>query len=452
MNKYFIISMASLLISTMLSGQDAGSYKLQLSVPVIDLPQNTGLPYAYPSMNQALEWSKDFYELGFWGIDELGDGLFLKRRTTPHAKGRIFANNLFKYALGLGFSKYGSELPIPLGVWGHEEYHRSALGVAGVASKNGNWLLSRWDGTVYGVSDESLSMLKEERLDQLLYAYVAGVQYETMLNERVTLEDFYNQRSLTKNALLLYNAHYVYNYFKFSTSPHSDSVKILAPPHESPNPVERDFAGADLTAWVYDMFNPEMPFTARESFPNGEGVNRRVGFSDLSPEAQEYLVKQRKLSLLNFANPAIFFVNKIRLGQGFAFNVFAQYAPTHFGNGIALVVPLHLHKHKLLLSMHNYNSHAVSGYGLGLGVFGHRISHKLNADLTLNLWEQPQSFWGTGKHVGGALQLKGRYALNPHISCFAAVTGKTKGWIMGNPYLAENVSMQMGIDVQIKKQ
>lgn len=452
MKKYFLFSVVSLLIHSFLSGQDSDIYKLQLSVPLLDMPQNTALPYAYPSMNQALEWSKDFYELGFWGIDELGDRLFLKRRTTPHAKGKIWANSLFKYAVGLGFSKYGSELPIPLGVWGHEEYHRSTLGVAGVASKNGNWLLSRWDGTVYGVSDESLDMLKQEHLDQLLYAYVSGVQYEIMLNERVTLEDFYHQRSLTKNALMLYNAHYVYNYFNFSTSPHSDSVKVIAPPHESPNPVERDFAGADLTAWVYDMFNPDMPFTSRESFPNGEGVNRRVGFSDLSPEAQEYLVKQKKLSLLNFANPAIFFLNKIRLGPGFAFNLFAQYTPTHFGNDIALFVPLRLQKHKILLSMHNYNSYTGSGYGLGLGVFGHRVSHKLDVDLTLNLWDQPQSFQGDDKHVGGAFQLKGHYALNPGISGFVAMTGKTKGWIMGNPYLAENVSMQLGLNVQIKKQ
>jgi len=61
-----------------------------------------------------------------------------------------------------GFVKYGSELPIPLGVWAHEEFHHSVLGVNGISSKNGNWFLSRWDGTVYGVSDEQLSDLKRE--------------------------------------------------------------------------------------------------------------------------------------------------------------------------------------------------------------------------------------------------------------------------------------------------
>lgn len=84
-------------------------------------------------------------------------------------------------------------------------------------------------------------------------------------------------------------------------------MKILAPPDESRNPVERDYAGADLTSWAFDMFNPDAPYTSRDPFPGGDGVNRRIGFSDLSQEAQDYLKKQKNLSLLNFINPSIFF-------------------------------------------------------------------------------------------------------------------------------------------------
>jgi hypothetical protein len=109
-------------------------------------------------MDQALEWSNGMYELGFWGIEELGNKLFIPK-TGSYNGWRKFTNNAFRYVLGLGFSKYASELPIPLGVWGHEEFHRSVLGVNDI-SKNGNWLLNEWDGTVYGVSDVTLKILR----------------------------------------------------------------------------------------------------------------------------------------------------------------------------------------------------------------------------------------------------------------------------------------------------
>ena len=140
--------------------------------------------------NQATEWSRDFYELAFWGIDELGDKIFINKKTEISKRRNLF-NNAFKYAIGLGFSKYGSELPIPLGVWAHEEFHRSTLGIAGVDSRNGNWIFHRWDGTVYGITDEALVSLKSSDLNQLLYSYVAGVQYETYLNQKISVDDFY---------------------------------------------------------------------------------------------------------------------------------------------------------------------------------------------------------------------------------------------------------------------
>jgi len=107
--------------------------KLSLSVPLLDLPQNTQLPQRFPSMHQSLQWSADLYDVSFWGIDAASTALFDDK----------WKQTGFSYVTGFLFSKYGSELPIPLGVWGHEEYHRSVLGANGVASKNGNWLFHR---------------------------------------------------------------------------------------------------------------------------------------------------------------------------------------------------------------------------------------------------------------------------------------------------------------------
>jgi hypothetical protein len=441
--KIYLVLSAVLLVPALANSQDNSIYKLRLNAPIVDYPQNKSLKHI-PSMDQALEWSNGMYELGFWGIEELGNKLFLPK-TGSYKGWKKFANNAFRYALGLGFSKYASELPVPLGVWGHEEFHRSVLGVNDIESKNGNWLLNRWDGTVYGVSDLTLENFKTTDINNLLYSYVAGVQYEILLSQKITLNDFYKRRSSSKAALALYNAWYVYDYFRFSTGPESDSVKVLAPRNESKNPAERDFAGADLTAWVYDMFNPDTPFTSRDNFPDGEGVNRRIGFSDLGEEEKDYLVNQKKLALLNFLNPAIFFIDRIKINDHINFSFFTQYTPAHFGNDISLYLPVRYKKYDLLINAHRYSNRSGTGLGLGLGLLNYGFSGKLEADFIANFWDQPESFSGSGKITGGALSLTTRYFFGDSFSGSLSLTGKTKGWIAGNPYLDNNVSVQLSI-------
>jgi hypothetical protein len=447
-NINLLLACTALLIQLSARGQDSAIYRLRLSVPLIDVPQNATLPYRYPSMNQALAFGNDFYELGYWGIDGLGDKLF-KRKDKPYKGFRKLSNSVFKYAVGLGFSYYGSELPLPLGVWTHEEFHRSVLGIGKINSKNGNWIGSRWDGTVYGVSDSSLASLKKNDPGQLLYAYVAGVQSEILFNKETTVTDFYKRRSFHKNSFLLYNAYYVYNYFKFSTGSASDSVKVLAPPHENKNASERDFVGADLTAWAYDMFNPDSAFTARPLFPNGEGVNRRVGISDLSQPAKDFLNREKKLSLLNFVNPAIFFVNRVKVNSNFSFLFFMQYAPTHFGHDVAYFFPFQYKNYDVLAALHTYKNNTQTGYGLQAGLYNYKISRLLEADVELQAWNQPDSYFSSSQHFGGALDLKLKVGLKSGFSAFAAATGKTKGWQLGNPYLKENFSMRFGLNYNL---
>lgn len=446
-----ILLIAALLLSSAIApAQDDTEYKLRLEIPVIDLPQNTSLPYRYPSMNQALEFSAGMYDLAFWGIDELGDAIFNSRSKPSTRLGR-FSNNAFKYVLGLGFSKYGSELPVPLGVWAHEEYHRSVLGISNISSKNGNWFPSRWDGTVYGISDMTLEDLKASNIDNLLYSYVAGVQYEINLNERITVSEFYFERSLPKASLLLFNAWYVYDYFRFSSSPASDSVKVLAPPHENSNPSERDYAGADLNAWIHDMFNPDLPYTSRDPFPGGEGVNRRIGFSDLSSEEQDYLNSQKKLSLLNFINPGIFFIDRIKVSDGLSFNFFTQYSPTHFGNDIALFVPVNFRRFGLMVNAHRYSNRSESGLGAGLGLYNLGSTGKVRSEVRVNVWSQPESFFSEVRVNGGYIGIKTRYLFSNSFSGFVSVSGKTRGWLLGNPYLDKNASVQAGLAYELLK-
>ena len=224
MGRYPFAILCCILLAPAIRAQEES---LRLDVPIFDIPQNLELPHRYPSMEQASAWSTDLYQLGFWGIDAGVDGL--PSGGGDRGRGGRLLNGGLKYLTGLAFARYGSELPIPLGVWAHEEFHRAVLGVNGIASLNGNWIGGRWDGTVYGVTDEQLSLLKADRPDALLYSYVAGVHAEVLSTERVTLEAFRHRRSVSMAPLLLYNSWYVWDYLRFATSVASDSASSLGP-------------------------------------------------------------------------------------------------------------------------------------------------------------------------------------------------------------------------------
>ncbi|GAB4135166.1 MAG: hypothetical protein Fur0041_09040 [Bacteroidia bacterium] len=433
-----------------LAGDDTLRTKLFLSASLIDYPQNTYNGGIVPSMQQATSVSNALYDLSFWGIHASGKRL-LKKAYSKQNTGSKIATGLYNYSLGLLFSKYGSELPVPLGIWSHEEYHRTVLGVNGIRSKNGNWIFHRWDGTVYGVGDQSLADLKTNNINGLLYSYVAGVQSEQMQTKSNVVFDTYNKRTFYKNPLYLYNAYYTWNYFRFATSPLSDSVKIIAPQYESTDPYERDFAGADLNAWVYDMFNPGGSYFNRDSFPNGDGINRRIGFSDLSVEGQNFLNDQKKLSLLNFINPAIFCINRININENTAFNFFFQYNPTHFGNAISLTVPVAYKNNHLIFTGTVYSAKTEQFWGFETGISRKPITDLWSYSLILHGWNQPENqlFADTKGRMGGAVEADLDFKLNRNFHAGAGITVKSKGWMPGSPYLSDNVSARFRISYRL---
>lgn len=431
-------------------GQSSQVYKLMIDIPLVDYSENFQSNYRYPSMRQAEAWSSSLNDLSFWGIHSLSNTLIKNNQHKPFLN---VAEKGVEYLLGFAWSKYGNELPVPLGIWSHEAFHCSVLGAAELSPKNGNSLLNRWDGTVYGVSDEQLSYLKKENPSQLLYSYVAGVQSEIYSTQENVIKDFFNKRMFYKAPLYLYNAWYVYNYFSFSVSPLSDSVKVIAPKYEDADPVNRDFAGADLTSWIYDMFAPDSPYENRDAFPDGKGVNRRVGVSDLSSDGRSYLERQKKLSMLNFLNPAIFLVPEIRINSEFSFLAFAQYSPTHFGNDIALILPFTKGSTRQMIAFHTYSNASKTFPGIRYQLFD--LSPLKNKNLTfgttVNVWNQPanQSFWDTSGKLGGYFEIALDYDITHNIT--ANITGgyKSEGWMMGVPYLNAQGNWRAGVVLRI---
>lgn len=428
---------------------DSLAFRSKLAIPLLDFPQNFNVSLRYPSMYQSLCFSKSGYELAFAGIQGIGDRIFYGKNRQNRTLLRKWGNGLFSYSVGLAFSRYGSELPIPFGVWAHEEFHRSVLAVNHIASKNGNWLFSRWDGTVFGVSDQQLAALKQSSLQNLLYAYTAGVQYEVLLNENISTEQFFENRKSGMQSLLLYNSWYAYNYFRFSTSAVSDSVKVIAPRYESSDPKGRDFAGADLTAWAYDMFNPDSSFYSRSDFPGGWGENRRIGFADLSNDAQNYLQKQKKLSLLNFVNPQIFFLRSIKIGSKTGMNFFAQYNPAPFGNAVAASFLFSFRKAGLQFMPVIYSNYERQSVGIQIGIYGLKISENSSLMSKVYYWNQPENFFGRKIKPGAGIELLYNFQTGKRIDFFVRTLIKTSGWLPGNPYLDKNLQFTGGVQIRL---
>lgn len=437
---------ASLLLAGPVPAQDSSTYKLRLSLSLLDLPQQQHLPHRLPSMQQSMELSNNVYDLAYLGLEALGDKLARPRR-------RPVLNKVAKYALSLALVRYGSELPIPLGVWAHEEYHRAVLGTQHIGAQNGNWLLTRWDGTVFGVSDEQLASLKQNQLPVLLYSYTAGVQAQTQSTYTNMVGDFFHRRSFYKNALYLYNAWQVRHYLGFAGSPATDQVKEKSWPHESPIAAERDFAGSDLTSWAYDMFTPAEAYGARDDFPGGQGENRRLGISELPREAQQFLREQKRLAWFNFFNPAILGLNRFRFSSRLSLTFFTQYNPTHFGHHLSLQLPVYYLDHRVVAGLHRYHSQTSSfnGYSLGLLDQAVGVSGKVTAGLQLAVWQQPaaQSFFDHRGRWGGAAEATLGFQANKNLRLHTTLTAKTQGWMAGNPYLGRQVGARAGLSYQV---
>jgi hypothetical protein len=116
-----------------------------------------------------------------------------------------------------------------------------------------------------------------------------------------------------------------------------------------------------------------------------------------------------------------------------------------------LFIPLKINNTGYLLNVQRYNNHVSEGYGLGLGVSRLRLTGNIYTDLRLNIWNQPDSFFGDSKKKGGSIGVRTNFPISDHSSAFIFIGGKTRGWLMGNPYLDESLSVRTGFSFKMLK-
>ena len=427
----------------------ADTVKLLLEFPLADFPYQTlanrttgGFFSAYinPSMSQSLAMSNNLYSSAHYGIKSL------------ITKKSIFKTHLYRNLAALGFDIFSAYIPFGNG-WLHEEYHRAVMTRRGVNSFNqvntfpfGNAFVS-----VNSVRDEDLIVLSDKYNNDFRRLQVAGMEGEYAQIRTLQRNNFFYNQGLPHIPLFWLSTLNSISYL----SDLSVYDKSIDQANEKELTIEsRDFTGPDYTAWVSALYNPQRPYEERGIHPSGTGIDRYVKTTDLTTEELNYLKRQGQLHWLNVLSPQLFGFGKVKLNsneKGVYYGNFAiRHVLTPFGNDISLDLFYQTPADNYIFSLHNYNNLHQSFFGIEGGIIDKKMTDKWMVSSRGILWTQPknQSFTDRRASLGGALNIRNSLSLNS-LNLFLDVEAKSAGWLMGNVFLEENVSLIFGLNVRV---
>ena len=455
MKRAVIICLISVLTTSICFAQTiSDTTGLYLDFPVLDLPYQTHAAkttgnfftgYANPSMKQSLAMSNNLYGSVHWGIKKL-----IKTKSE-------FQNILFTNLIATGFDLLTFYTPLGMG-WLHEEYHRAVMTRRGINSFNDMNTFPFGKSLVYvrKVRDEDLIMLSDHYKQDFRRLMIAGNEGQFHQIQTLQKNNFFLNQDLPNISLYWMSTMINIGYLMQSGSDTFDQMIDESNEQDGADISKRDFTGADFTAWTDALFNPDKPYTDRGIHPSGVGINRYIKPSQLSDEALTYLQKQGYLHWLNVLSPHLFGFSKFRFKSNENDDYYSNFAIRHlltpFGNDITLDIFYQNQEYNIFVTLHNYNNFHSSFIGIECAIIDFRyLNNKLFFTGRSMFWTQPkdQSFFTKQHSIGGMLGIHLSYRLGcwfPYI----AVDAKTAGWVMGNPYLEKNISVNVGLSLRMK--
>jgi hypothetical protein len=317
-------------------------------------------------------------------------------------------------------------LPLPFSdTWVHEEFHRAVLQNRGVASADDVYRFRFAPGSiaVSHVRDDNLVRMKAEHPADFIRAHEAGIEGEHALIVRLEQQQFFD-RSTSWNLPLYWFSKANSIAYVMSGSTNQATRDVEKWEREEGSVVSRrDFTGHDFTAWVYDLFRPFEPYTARGVHPSGVGLRRYIRESDLKSEERGYLHRQGRLALINLLDPNLAGLSPAR------FNAAAAHVLTPFGYAIDLDAFL---RPNIFIVVHDYRNAARNFPG---------VEASLHDRVRIALWQQPanQLFRDKGGRLGGLVSARVHRR-----KLFAEGEAKSAGWVEGNVHLDRSVTLRIG--------
>jgi hypothetical protein len=211
---------------------------------------------------------------------------------------------------------------------------------------------------------------------------------------------------------------------------------------------ERDFVGLDFTAWVYDLFNPDRPYTDRGIHPSGIGIDRYIKPNDLYPEEYNYLTKQGYLQLTNLLSPFIFGKNAFYLNSGIKFNFALRHILTSFGYEIVAQSFIKGHSN-FIFSLHLYKNKHLTLPGFDFELYRQKAGKNTYITFNTILGLQPKNllFYDKNFQALGYVNLQiEKYFRN--FGIYSGLSFKTQGWIQGETYQTASANFRFGFCFQ----
>ena len=435
---------------------------LILEVPLIDLPYlqasaktigNTSQPsignyfgaYASPGMNIALGVTYSTYASVHYG---------LKRAVTIDNK---FWHNVL-LGLGVGAADIGLNYT-PLGSkWLHNEYAKSIMGVNGIDGQNEMNYFSNNANNITHVSDQDLAQFKTQHNPAFVRMQVAGLEGEYLLIDKLQRNNFFYKSNLPN--LILYWFSTIKNINLINTqSDATEANKSIAnlAALVGNNPNHKDYVGLEFTSWAYDLFNPSTPYKERGKYSTITGIDRYIDPTKLNKAEQvDYMRKQSMLHYINCISPLMFgikgiSVKKDDMGNHWRLNFAGRHIFTSFGNDVSAKVYYQTPIYNWVFTLHNYNNFNHSFQGLETELVDLIVkTEKKELELSFKamVWGQPEhnDFKTSKIQAGGLIGMKLQYPLSKIFRPFAELEAKSAGWVAGNPYLGNNMSVRLGLN------
>jgi len=218
--------------------------------------------------------------------------------------------------------------------------------------------------------------------------------------------------------------------------------------------LSRDFTGFDMIGWAYDLFRPDEPYGDRGPHPSGIGINRYIKTTDLTHEELSYLHAQRYWFIFNYVSPMLFSVERIALGDnGFYGNFAFRHFLTSFGTDVLLKVFLKKDIYNMVFAFHNYMNYEhwfpaieaeLVDFPLSLG----SLNLYLSPRTLIGVQPKNQRFKTETSEFIGLVGCRVDFNISRHLLPYFDIIAKTDGWVAGNEFLEENVSVKLGLSAR----
>ncbi len=440
----FLLTGMLLILVVKLQGQRYEGHPLILETTLFDAPYQVQTGQFFPSMEQTLLITKNYYQLS-----SLGTGHMAHYFISDTANGKGVWREVLKGIFDIGF--HIGTLAVPGGhAWLHEEYHAIIGRNNGVHGKNLVYKFPPIDEliTVYDVDDADLIRMKAASNPDFVRMSAAGLEGQTHLVTRLQTDHFFynTTKAMAQNWFIIYhNNRYIGTLAnqEFALDEESENEDIST----------RDLVGWDPTAWVYDLFHPDEAYENRGVHPTGIGIDRYIETQDLEQHEIEYLQKQSRLATLGFVDPFLLGFRRFRIGNPqnpLYFNANLKHYLTSFGHSLQTNVFLESGNLKGIFKVLQYANYERQFLGFEAQLFDLKpnlLNNQVLLSPRLAAWTQPedQEFKTTSAQFGGLLGIRTFFPLTRNFWATLELESKTAGWVVSNPYLKANTSARVGL-------